>query len=133
MLITRETDYALRIVLALSSNRYMTVSEVCKQELVPQQFAYKILKKLEQGKIVEIIRGNKGGCRLCCDLNQITLYDLLQIVGDHAEISACMEFGYECSRRKKKKYCSIHQELWEIQNTLNEELKRHTIGEIAEN
>lgn len=44
MLITRETDYALRIVLALSSNRYMTVSEVCKQELVPQQFVYKIKK-----------------------------------------------------------------------------------------
>lgn len=90
-------------------------------------------KKLEQGKIVEIIRGNKGRCRLCCDLNQITLYDLLQIVEDLAEISACMKFGYGCPRRKKKKYCSIHQELWEIQNTLNEELKRHTIGEIAEN
>ena len=48
MIMTRETDYAVRILRALSCGERMTVRQVCDLELVPVQFAYKILKKLEK-------------------------------------------------------------------------------------
>ena len=44
MIMTRETDYAVRILRALSCGERMTVRQVCDLELVPVQFAYKILK-----------------------------------------------------------------------------------------
>ena len=57
MLITRETDYALRILRALSDGEQITVGDVCKRELLPQQFVYKILKKMEHAGLVRIARG----------------------------------------------------------------------------
>ena len=48
MVITRETDYALRILRALLDGELHTVGEIAQAELLPQAFAYKILKKLER-------------------------------------------------------------------------------------
>ena len=46
VLITRETDYALRILQSLLNGEKKSVGEISEQELIPQQFAYKIMKKL---------------------------------------------------------------------------------------
>ena len=47
MLITRETDYALRVLRALSDGEQHTAGEISSTQLVPKQFAYKIIKKLD--------------------------------------------------------------------------------------
>ena len=39
MLITRETDYALRTLRALSCGEKMTQKAICEQEAIPAQFA----------------------------------------------------------------------------------------------
>ena len=46
MLVTRETDYAIRALRALSDGNKKTLADICRLEVVPQQFGYKILKKL---------------------------------------------------------------------------------------
>jgi len=46
MTMTRESDYAVRIMRALSHGSLKTVKEICGEEAIPTQFAYKILKKL---------------------------------------------------------------------------------------
>ena len=84
MLITRETDYALRILRRLSQGGTFTVGELADKDFLPQQFAYKIIKKLEKAGFVKIIRGVDGGCRLDCDLSQKTLYDLVIAVDKNA-------------------------------------------------
>ena len=43
MVITRETDYALRILRALLDGELHTVGQLAQDELLPQAFAYKIL------------------------------------------------------------------------------------------
>ena len=57
MLITREADYALRILRALSGGEQVKAAEICERERLPQQFVYKILKKMEQAGLVRIARG----------------------------------------------------------------------------
>ena len=134
MLLTRESDYALRILSALSSGEQLTTEELCTKEYTPQQFGYKILKKLSRGGLITITRGNGGGCRLCCDLKQITLYDLLNIMGEDCRVSACMTSDFECTRRKNNSnYCSIHMSLTAIQQTINRELQNHSLYEILGN
>lgn len=82
MIMTRETDYAVRILRALSCGERLTVRQVCDSELVPVQFAYKILKKLASCGYVEIFRGQEGGCRLKADLNELSLYDLMRCINE---------------------------------------------------
>ena len=45
MMITRESDYAIRIIRALKDGELLPLEQICQRELVPKQFAYKILKK----------------------------------------------------------------------------------------
>ena len=48
LVITRETDYALRILRALLDGELHAAGEIDQTELLPQAFAYKLLKKLEK-------------------------------------------------------------------------------------
>ena len=48
MLITRECDYAVRVVRALAPGKRMSVGEICEKESITAPFAYKILKKLQK-------------------------------------------------------------------------------------
>lgn len=48
MIITKETDYALRILCALLDGELHTMEQIAQDELLPQSFTYKILKKIGQ-------------------------------------------------------------------------------------
>ena len=40
MIMTRESDYAVRILRALAGGEKLHVGRICEAELVPEQFAY---------------------------------------------------------------------------------------------
>ena len=63
MLITRETDYALRMLRVLLDGEKHSAAEMAETELIPMQFAYQILRKLSAGELVQVSRGAAGGCR----------------------------------------------------------------------
>lgn len=124
MLITKETDYALRILRSLSGGEALTVGELSERESLPQNFAYKIAKKLEKAGLVEIIRGKSGGCRLTADLKTASLYDLIQAVEDHSNLSACMNPTYECVwRQSHDGICTAHIQLLKVQKAVDLELQ----------
>lgn len=130
MVITRETDYALRILRALLDGELHAAGEIAQTELLPQAFAYKILKKLEKAGLLEIRRGTAGGCRLTADLDQTSLYDLMLAMGERSGLSACMEPDYQCSWRSSHGGCGVHCRLLEIQRKLDAELRSHSLREI---
>ena len=74
MIITKETDYALRILRVLLDGEKHSVAEMSETELIPNQFAYQILRKLSAGNLVRVSRGALGGCALSCDLDATSLY-----------------------------------------------------------
>ena len=65
MLLSRETDYALRILQSLLDGERKATGDISTSEMIPQQFAYKIIKKLSRAGLIEITRGVDGGCRRC--------------------------------------------------------------------
>lgn len=130
MLMTRETDYALRVLRALKDGTRKTVKEISETELIPRQFAYKIIKKLSQAGLVLIVRGAEGGCQLAGDLNRTTLYDLLIAIEGGSELSCCMAPNYSCGRRERYGECAIHDQLSLIQHRLDQELRAHSLSKI---
>lgn len=128
MLITRETDYALRILRTLSIGDAFTASDLAERESLPQQFAYKILKKLEKAGIIKISRGSNGGCSLIVDLKTITLFDLIESVETNALLTTCMKHGYKCEWREKRKAdCKVHHQLEKVQQKIDEQLKSFSL------
>ena len=129
-MITRETDYAIRLLRTLADGERHTAAEAAERELVPQPFAYKILKKLSKAGLVEVTRGADGGCRLLADLEKTSLYDLMEAMGESCRLSGCTVSGHRCSWREAHGGCTVHCKLLEIQRKLDAELRSHSLREI---
>lgn len=131
MLITREVDYAIRILntLAEAEGNKMTTAALCQETLVPQQFAYKIIKKLGRADYIQILRGADGGCCLAIDLASVSLFDLMTAMDGDALLVACMAPEYQCSRRESlNNHCEIHNQLSRVQDSLNKELQSRSLA-----
>lgn len=122
MIITRETDYAIRILRSLLNLKLKNIREISDEQFIPRQFAYKISKKLERAGYIEIIRGAQGGCRLSCDLQHVTMMDLIHVMDRGNMLSACLEGNYDCEYRQKAQKCDddchVHESLVYIQQQL---------------
>jgi Rrf2 family protein len=131
LIITRETDYALRIVRALADGKQATAEEICKRELLPKQFVYKIIKKLERIGLIQIIRGVHGGYRLIGDLEKMNMYDMVNVMESDRLISACIRPGFQCGRREQDgKTCQVHKQLQELQEAVDNELKARSLAQL---
>lgn len=118
MLLTKESDYALRIVKELADGEQKKMKDICASERIPTQFAYKILKKLEKGGVVKIVRGVKGGCRLDTDLEVCSLYQILEIMGEKQVVNGDVDRAQE--------------HLLRIQENLDEMLKKQSLAELLQ-
>lgn len=130
MLITRRSDYAMRICRVLHDGKVHNVREICQAEEIPKAFSYKILRELEMAGLVKSERGNQGGYYLNRPLSELTLYDVVNITEDDLAILHCMK--EECNRNPDSMPCKVHQEIERIQNILIDELKKKTIEEILD-
>ena len=131
MLITRECDYAVRVLRAMAGKKRVSVNEICEKELITAPFAYKILKKLQRSGLVRGYRGVHGGYSLNCDLDRITLYDVYTTIDPEMFIIDCLEPGYDCVRNGADgQECSVHCELCEIQEELTRMLKRKSLEKL---
>jgi len=128
--ITKETDYALRLLRVLADGERHTAADLAEGELVPQPFAYKILKKLARAGLVQVTRGAEGGWQLAADLEKTTLYDLMAAMEEDRCLSACMDPAYRCAWRARHDGCSVHCRLAAIQEKLDRELKSHSLAEL---
>lgn len=131
MLITRECDYAVRVIRALSGEERLSVSDICEKESITAPFAYKILKKLQKAKIVRGFRGVHGGYSLNRDLAEISLLDVYMAVDPEMMIIECLDPDYDCVRDGDSGVpCLVHKELAQIQQELWKMLGRKSLGEL---
>jgi Rrf2 family protein len=130
MFITREADYAVRIIRELAHGNRETVQRICEQERVPLPYGYKILKKLEKGGLVRSFRGTKGGYALARETGRITLFDVIGAVDGDLIVHECLHHGFVCPLDSGKKRCAIHQEFLRIQQVVVRELSERTLAEI---
>lgn len=133
MLITRECDYAVRVIRAMAGEKRLSVHEICEREDITVPFAYKILKKLQKAKIVKGFRGVNGGYAMNRKLNELTLYDVYHAIDPDMFIIECLNPEHICSRNCAEDgiSCRVHKELCVIQNEIEKLLKAKTIEELV--
>ena len=131
MYITRECDYAVRVIRALEGEKRLSVGEICKSEELTSPFAYKILKKLQAAQIVKGFRGVHGGYALERPTSQITLLDVYQAIDPDMYLVDCMDPGKPCSRNGAGgKPCQVHRKLASIQKKLWDLLSEESLENI---
>ncbi|MBE5981309.1 MAG: Rrf2 family transcriptional regulator [Paenibacillaceae bacterium] len=130
MLITRECDYAIRIIRALSSGDIMNVPTICEKESLTSAITYKMARKLEKAGLIKSYRGSAGGYALNCDLERTSLYDILTVIDSKMLLIECMQSGYDCLVNQPKQPCLVHREFLRIQLNLNRELKECSLAKL---
>lgn len=133
MFITRECDYAVRVIRALNGQERLSVNEICEMEDITAPFAYKILKKLQRAKIVKGFRGVHGGYTLRQNLSELSLLKVYQAIDPDMFLIECLSKEYDCSRNGADGVpCRVHGELVRIQKNLWEMMEEKSLEQILE-
>lgn len=129
MIISRELDYALRILRHLDKNELSSAADIEKGELVTVDFARKILRKLRKAGIVQVERGARGGYRLAKTCDELTLWDIKCVIEPEEMVNRCVCPDYQCSNLDKNQ-CAIHFESCRLENIIKSEMERRKLSEI---
>ena len=130
MLITRECDYALRLIRNLSMDDVTSIGNIAKAESISNAIAYKVAGKLEKGGLIESVRGNRGGYLLARGADQISILDVYRIMEPNGAINECLKDGVDCPLNKGEKPCAVHDELDRIQKVLFDEMGSKSLLQI---
>lgn len=129
MLITREMDYALRILRALYREGQLSAAAVAQREHMQKAITLKLLNRLLAAGIVESRRGVSGGYTLKRPCAEMKIYDVLLAIGDPPLINRCQREGYLCENFQAGG-CGICRELCRVQAVLDQELQRTPLNEL---
>jgi len=130
MLLTKESDYGIRTIRALAADEKKTVRVICETEHIPNQYAYKILKKLEHAGFVHSVRGRDGGYCLSKPLNTYTLYDVVVALDENFAIFECLREDSECVFKDPEHTCTVHLEFIRLQQMLVDEMRKLTMDKL---
>lgn len=130
MLLTKEVDYAMRIIRELGKGSKKSAKDICASEMMPEAFTYKILKKLEKSEMVKSIRGAQGGYVLTQELSELTLADIVDVIDPNIGVSQCSNSDYCCERSMDMGGCCTNSELQRIQKVVMDEMRRYSLEEV---
>ncbi len=129
MLVTRETDYAVRCILYLAEDedQVSNVTEVSRKMHIPKTFLAKIFQRLVKAGLVESIRGMNGGFRLARKPDAISLLDIMVAIQGPACINVCAVNSKKC---KRSAMCSVHPIWVELRQQVDQRLQSQTIAQL---
>lgn len=130
MLITRETDYAVRTVvyLAKDPDQVASATEIAHAMHIPRSFLAKILQRLVRSGILTSSRGAYGGFRLIKKTSAISLFDIMMAFQGPAGINAC---AIDKKRCRLSANCTVHPIWVDIRKEVEARLKQETIDKLT--
>ncbi len=130
MKITRESDYAVRIVFYLSKNdTIIGAKQISEETDITPRFALKILRKLCIAQILQSFKGNLGGYKLNKPSSEISLKDVIEAIEGEIAINSCLDDEFECNGISSCN-CAV-REAFAIANTaLKNELAKQTFDKL---
>lgn len=131
MRITSESDYALRIITAMSCKGSVTDAKTLSEETnVTLRFTLKILNKLVGGGIAESFKGSKGGYKLRLSPEKISLKMVIELIDGPIAIVRCLDSAECCSLNQDKTACEYHHIFDYISLDLATKLGKISIADV---
>lgn len=131
MPISREADYAIRVILELAgrpSGAVVRRQEIAEQQGVPRPMLGKVVKVLNRAGLVRTLRGAGGGVSLGHPAQEITLRAAIEAVDGPILLNRCLLGPGVCPRDT---WCRVHPILARLQAGLRQELDGITMAALA--
>jgi Rrf2 family protein len=130
MELTRQTEYAIKILLELAmqpAGEVLTSKVISERRDIPEEFLKKTVQLLALGGLVVTHRGIQGGVRLAKPADTITIADVVAAIEGPFAINPCLLPGYQCKNSPK---CPVRPVLARAQNAMLAELRRNTLADL---
>ncbi|MDI6026220.1 iron-responsive transcriptional regulator RirA [Corticibacterium sp. UT-5YL-CI-8] len=131
MRLTRQTNYAMRILMYCAANegRLSRIPEIAASYTVSELFLFKILQPLVEHGLVETVRGRNGGVRLKKPADQISLFDVVRVTEESFAMAECFENdATECPLVDS---CALNSALREALNAFFAVLAKYSIDDLV--
>lgn len=132
MRLTRQTNYAMRILMYCAANddRLSRIPEIASAYTVSELFLFKILQPLNKAGLVETVRGRNGGVRLGRPAEKITLFDVVKVTEDSFAMAECFEDDgdVDCPLIDS---CGLNSALRKALNAFFDVLTEYTIDDLV--
>jgi Rrf2 family cysteine metabolism transcriptional repressor len=129
MIISKKTDYALRVILELAvSKKKLRIKDISKKQKIPFKFLQQLVLQLHSLGYIETYRGKNGGIVLVKEPKDINLKDfILSFEGTLAPIG-CVETK-SCSEIQS---CVLYPIWVEVEDKIKSILEKITIKDVVD-
>ncbi len=132
--INRQTDYAVRVILALAKrgqNARLSSSNIQQEMLIPKSFMSRIVAQLSHKKLVNAFPGRDGGLSLPRPASQITLKDVVEAFEGPILLSECMQVKGEddCPFQSN---CPVRSKWGRVQVAMMREMASITFEDLVQ-
>lgn len=127
-MISLTAKYALRAIVFLASSREALVSaaDIAEATVVPHDYLLKVLKELDEAKVVMSRRGPGGGYALTKSPDQISVFQVVTAVDTIPRITEC-PLGIS----GHVKLCPLHKLLDDVGHVVENLLRETTIDDLV--
>ena len=131
--INRQTDYAVRVLLALAKRREgtrLSTAEIQQEMLIPRAFMTRIVAQLSHAGLINTFAGRDGGLMLSHPTSQITLRDVVEAFEGPILLSACLQVKGEddCPFQAN---CPVRPKWGRVQVAMMREMAAITFEDLA--
>ena len=131
ILINRQTDYAIRVILTLAKEGdavLLSTSKIQEEMLIPKAFSLRVVAELAKGGFIITYPGRKGGLKLARPAEEINLRQVVTFFERNFSISECLHGGGTCPFDNN---CPVRCRWARLQALILQELEDTTFDELA--
>lgn len=130
--VNRQTDYAVRVMLALSKKPQGTrlpTSEIGREMLIPPALLQRIVAELASKGFIETQAGRDGGISLAHLPSQINLLQIVELFEGPLILSDCILKEGDCPFENR---CPVNCQWKRLSDLLRDEMSRITFEQLVD-
>ncbi|NUQ86815.1 MAG: Rrf2 family transcriptional regulator [Anaerolineales bacterium] len=130
--VNRQTDYAVRVVLALAKKpegTRISTAEIGREMLIPPALLQRIVAGLANGGFIKTQPGRDGGIRLAHLPHKISLLQIVEHFEGNLVLSACVLKEGDCPFENK---CPVSCQWKRINDLIRDEMSRIDFQQLVE-
>ena len=107
----------------------VSIKSISERQKISEYYLEQLFAPLRKANIINSIRGAQGGYILSKSPENITIYEIMEVLEGPVEISNCLDEGVSCSNTD----CCATRLLWsKIKNSIDDVTKSTTLKDIVE-
>ncbi len=130
--INRQTDYAVRVLLALAKHpagTRLSTAEIRDEMLIPKAISLRIVADLAKGKFIQTFPGREGGITLAHPIEEINLYQVVRHFETNFSVSECIHSNGFCTFERT---CPVQRKWSRLQKLIVDELTSITFEDLRQ-